>query len=146
VAYLERAKRIQPRAPAVRSLEVIMVARNGDEPRAMRLAREAYEAGISDYDLVNTWFLLAWRSGDHALAGKLLQERVQRWPETRARGLVQQGMMAAEQGHTGRALPLLREGLAAATPQERPQLAEEIPPALRAQLAASAAQTSASSR
>jgi O-antigen ligase len=125
---------------------MIMVARSGDEPRAMRLAREAYEDGISDYDLVNTWFLLAWRARDHTLAERLLQERVRRWPESRARGLVQLGLLAAEQDQTARALQLLREGLAAATPQEQPQLAEEIPAALRAQLAASAAQTSASSR
>src|SRR5207253_684892 len=52
-AYLERAKKIQPNAPAVRSLEVILVARQGDEARATQLALKAIGAGIVDYDLLN---------------------------------------------------------------------------------------------
>jgi O-antigen ligase len=146
LAYLERAKRIQPRAPAVRSLEVILVARSGDEPRALQLARAAYDAGIGDYDLVNTYFLLAWRAHDYPLAQKLLEERMKRWPEGRARGLMQLGLLAGEQNQADRAVRYFREGLAAASPQERPLLAQEVPAALRTQLAASAPQTSASSK
>ena len=146
LAYLERAKRIQPRAPAVRSLEVILLARGGNEQRATQLAREAYDAGIKDYDLVNTYFLLAWRARDYALARQLLDERMRSWPEGRARGLVQQGLIASEQNQSERAVQYFREGLAAATPRERPVLAEEIPAAFRAQVAASGAQTSANSR
>ena len=146
LAYLERAKRIQPRAPAVRSLEVILVARSGDDARATQLARAAYDAGIKDYDLVNTYFVLAWRARDYPLALRLLDERMRSWPESRARGLVQQGLIAAEQNQAERAVQSFREGLAAATPPERPLLAEEIPAAFRAQVAASGPQTSASSR
>jgi tetratricopeptide (TPR) repeat protein len=146
LAYLERAKRIQPRAPAVRSLEVILLARNGDEARATRLAREAYDAGIRDYDLVNGYFMLAWRARDFALARQLLDERMRAWPESRPRGLMQLGLMATEQNQDERALRYFREGLAAAPPAQRAALVEEIPPALRARVAASAPQTSASSR
>jgi hypothetical protein len=146
-AYLERAKRLQPRAPAVRSLEVILAARSGDEKRAMALAKAAYDDGIADYDMVNTYFLLAWRANEFALAHKLLDERMQRWPESRPHGLVQQGMLAMEQKQDERAVQSFRAALAAAaSPRERAALEQEIPAALRAQVAASAAHTSASSR
>ncbi|HET8747065.1 MAG TPA: O-antigen ligase family protein [Ramlibacter sp.] len=146
-AWLEQAKRLQPRAPSVRSLEVILAARGGDEPRALALAKAAYDEGISDYDLLNTYFLLAWRAKDYALAQKLLDERMQAWPDSRARGLVEQGVLALEQKQQDRALQSFRAGLAAAaTPQERAALEQEIPPALRAQVSAPGSQTSSSSR
>ena len=145
--YIERARRLQPRAASVRSMEVILAARGGDEPRALALARAAYDEGLADYDMVNTYFLLAWRARDFATAQKLLDERMQRWPDSRANGLVQQGVLALEQNQQERALQSFRAGLAAAaSPQERATLEQEIPPAVRSQVAASAAQTSASSR
>ena len=146
-AWLERAKRLQPRAPSVRSLEVILAARGHDEPRALALAKAAYDEGIADYDLVNTYFLLAWRAKDYALAQKLLDERMERWPDSRARGLVEQGVLALELKQQDRALQSFRAALAAAgSPQERAALEQQIPPALRAQLAASGAQMSSSKR
>ncbi len=51
LAYLARAKRIQPGAPAVRSLEVILLARSGDEQRAMQAARQALDAASA----TSTW-------------------------------------------------------------------------------------------
>ncbi|MEJ8837346.1 O-antigen ligase family protein [Ramlibacter sp. AN1133] len=138
-AYLDRARRLQPRAPSVRSLEVILAARSGDEKRALALAKAAYDEGIADFDMVNTYFLLAWRANQFDVAQKLLDERMQRWPETRARGLVQQGTLALELKQQERALQSFRAGLAAAaSPQERASLVEEIPAEFRAQVAASA--------
>lgn len=71
--YLERARALQPDAPAVRSLEVLMLARAGQEQRALRRAQEALAAGIVDYDLVRAAFLLAMRANDAALAGRALE-------------------------------------------------------------------------
>ena len=89
LAYLERAQALQPRASAVRALEVLLLARQGDEAAAMQRARQAMAEGIADQELVNTYFILAWRARDYPLAEQLLRERMQRWPETHARGLVQ---------------------------------------------------------
>jgi O-antigen ligase/Tfp pilus assembly protein PilF len=146
LAYLQRARRIQPRAPSVRSLEVILLARSGDETRALQLAKEALAEGISDYDLVNTAFLLAYRAHDYPLARKLIAERTERWPESRARGLLQQARIAEELNDKAQALAYGRQALAAASPAERPLFVNELPAAVRAELAASAPQTSASSR
>jgi O-antigen ligase len=138
LAYLKKAKKIQPEAPAVRSLEVILLARSGDEQQAMRNAREALAEGIVDYDLVNTYAMLAWRAHEYPLARQLLQQRMQRWPESRARGLLQLGLISREQKDTVGAVESFRQALAAASPQERPLLANDVPAELRAQVDAAA--------
>ncbi len=113
----------------------------------MQVAKEALDAGVVDQDLVNSYFILAWRARDYLLARQLLERRMKDWPETRARGLVQLGQLHAEQGNPGgQALEYFRQGLAQAEPRERAALLEQVPPALRAQLAASVPQTSASSK
>ena len=133
--YLERARNIQPQAPSVRSLEVILVSRRGDEAQALRLARQAISENIYDYDLLNATFILAWRAGDHALAAKAMQLRMINWPETRAEGLVQLGNMYATGAKDApRALAAFRQGLAAATEPQRAALLAQIPASYRAQL------------
>ena len=134
LAYLERARRLQPDAPTVRSLEVIMVARSGQEQRARELARQAMQAGIVDFDLVNSSFVLAWRAHDYASAQQLLDQRMAGWPESRAKGEVQAGLMAVEQGRQAEALAAFRRGLADAKPAERPGLLQQVPESLRGQL------------
>jgi O-antigen ligase len=145
-AYLERARQLQPRAPAVRSLEVIMLARMGNEDRARVLAKEALDAGVADYDLVNTYFILAWRAKDYALARQLMLRRISQWPDSRSRGLLQLGVLAAEEGKADEALEFFRQGLAAASDADRPALAQQVPQPFRDRLAATRPQTSASSR
>jgi hypothetical protein len=63
-ALLRRAQAVQPDAPTVRSLEVVLLAASGQEARAVERARQALQAGIADADLVNAALLLARRSGD----------------------------------------------------------------------------------
>ena len=146
MAYLERARSIQPRAPAVRALEVLLLARSGQEAQAMQRAQEAIDAGVIDQELVNSYFILAWRARDYPLAEQLLQTRMREWPETRARGLVQLGMIYGE-GYQdrARALAAFRLALRVAAPHERPLLLQQVPADYRAALA-SEPQTSANSK
>lgn len=135
-SYLERAQRLQPRAPAVRSLEVLLLARAGRTQQAMERAREAMAQGLADYDLVNAYYVLAWRTRDYPLAQKLLEERMRQWPESRTSGLVQMGLLYDEGLHDpARALAAFRQALQEAKPQERPALLAQVPAAFRAQLA-----------
>lgn len=144
--YLERAQALRPDAPAVRSLEVLMLARAGQEARALQRAREALDAGIADYDLLNVSHVLAKRAGDYALARSTLEQRMRDWPESRAQGLVQLGLLYAEgTREPEKALAAFRLALQAAPPQQRASLLEQVPADYRARLAP-AAQTSASSR
>lgn len=148
-AYLERARRIQPRAPAVRSLEVILLAR-GDQPQlAMQRAQQAMDEGIADYDLVNAYFILAWRAKDYPLAFRVLERRMAQWPQSRPLGFLQLGLIHADGlNDPVKALDFFRRALAEAPPGERARLLPQVPAEYRAQLAAAAPapQTSASSR
>lgn len=146
-ALLERAKKIQPDAAAVRSLEVILLARHGQEQRALALAKKAAADGVVDYDLVNSLAVLAWRAHDYPLAIQSLERRMQQWPESRARGELQLGTIYANDLHDpDKALAAFRAMAAAARPDERAALLEQVPPEFRARLEAAprAPQTSAS--
>ena len=143
--YLVRAKELQPRAPSVRSLEVILLSRTGREPQALALAREAITGNIYDYDLVNSAFFLGWRAGDFAFAEQAMQLRMKDWPETRAAGWLQIGnMYAAGAKDEGKALAAFKQALDAASVAERPLLLEKVAPEYRSRLGFAAPQTSAS--
>ena len=152
-AYLERARRLQPDAPAVRSLEVVLLSRRGDEPLAMALARRTLAEGRQDQDLVNALAILAWRAKDFDTAVKALALRAAEWPESRPRAYLQLGVLYAQElKDPARALDYFRRSLAAAAPQDRPAVLQQVPAEYRSQLAApaagaaSAAQTSSSKR
>lgn len=147
--YLERAKQIQPRAPAVRSLEVILLGRAGQEAQALDLGRQAIADKVQDFDLANTTFVLAMRARDYALAEQALRLRMAGWPSSRVHGLVQLGLLY----DTGlkdreRALAAFREAVALASEADRKTLLPQIPAAYRERLgleglAPAAPQTSA---
>jgi O-antigen ligase len=135
LAYLERARKIQPQAPAVRSLEVVLLSRTGQEARALDLARQAIASNIYDYDLANAGFLLGWRAGDYALAAKAMQLRMTGWPDTRVQGYLQLGDMYAQAANDPeKALAAFKQALALAPEAERQSLLQRIPPAYRARL------------
>ena len=134
--YLERAKKLQPRAPAVRSLEVILLSRAGQPARALELGRKAIDDNIVDYDLANATFVLAWRAGDYALASKAMELRMGAWPASRAEGHVQLGnMYASGAKDPDKALSAFKQAIALASESERSALMAQIPPAYRARLA-----------
>jgi O-antigen ligase len=153
LALLERAKRIQPRAPSVRSLEVVLLGRAGKEAEALRLAKEALAAGVYDYDLVNALFVLAWRAKDFPLAEQAMALRIKDWPASRSSGQVRLGLMYANgMNDPAKARAAFRAGLAAADPAERDNLLAQIPPPFRQEFTPAASQspqgsyTSSSSR
>jgi O-antigen ligase len=136
-ALLERARRIQPRAPSVRSLEVVLLGRAGQEAEALRLAKEAVDAGLYDFDMVNALFILAWRSKDFTLAEQAMALRFKDWPASRASGQIRLGLMYANaMNDAAKARVAFRAGLAAAAPSERDSLLAQVPEPFRQELAA----------
>ena len=126
--YLERARKIQPRAPAVRSLEVILLSRSGQEARALELARAAIGDNIYDYDLANATFWLASRAGDYALAHKAMQLRIVGWPEGRVQGYLQLGDLYAKQvKDPQKAFKFYQQAMTLLPPARRPELLPHIP-------------------
>jgi O-antigen ligase len=145
--YLERAKQIQPRAPSVRSLEMILLLQSGQEAKALEAARASIAENIYDFDMANMAFHLAARSGDVPFALKAMQLRIVGWPESAVGGYVQLGSMFAK-ANTEKSIAYFREALRLAKPEEREAVITQVPPDLRAPLglppAQAPSQTSAS--
>lgn len=131
---LERAKKIQPRAPSVRSLEVILLSRNGNEAKALAIAREDINAGKYDYDMVNTGFVLAMRAQDWDLAIKSIELRSKGWPATKADGDAKIGNAWIGKGEVNKAMEFFRAALAATPPEQRQTMLNGIPQGLWPQL------------
>jgi O-antigen ligase len=130
MAMLERAKKIQPKAPSVRSLEVILLSRNGNEPKALEIAREDILADKYDYDMVNTGFVLAMRAKDWDLAIKSMELRNKGWPANKADGDAKIGNAWIGKGDVNKALEYFRSALAATPPEQRQTMFNGIPQGL----------------
>lgn len=73
--FLNKAKKMQPMAVSVRSMEVILLSRSGKEAQALALARESINAGIVDNDLLSAAYVLGVRASDFAFAIAALEMR-----------------------------------------------------------------------
>jgi tetratricopeptide (TPR) repeat protein len=133
--YLHRAEKIQPHAPAVRSLQVILYSRMGDQAKALEVAREAIAANIYDHELVNASFGLAARAGDYELAAKAMHLQISARPESSAQGYLQLGNMYAMGARDrGKALDAFKHALALTPAAQRDALLPHIPPDYRGSL------------
>ena len=131
---LERAKKIQPHAPSVRSLEVILLSRNGNEPKALEIAREDINAGKYDYDMTNTGFVLAMRARDWDLAIRAMELRNKDWPAAKADGEAKIGNAWLGKGDVNKAMEHFRAALAATPADQRQTILNGIPQGLWPQL------------
>jgi tetratricopeptide (TPR) repeat protein len=73
--FLEKAKRVQPKAVSVRSLEVILLSRSGKEAKALEIAREAYAEKAMDVDMMNSAYILGVRASDFEFAINAMKYR-----------------------------------------------------------------------
>jgi O-antigen ligase len=135
LAYLERAKKIQPDAPAVRSLEVILLSRTGKEEQALALARDALQHNVIDYDLLRATIVLAKRGGDYPLTIRALELLMESWPQTRSSAYMELGGLYSKELHDpGKALDAFRKAVELTPDAYRPALQRQIPPAVWNQL------------
>lgn len=134
--YLERARRLQPAAPAVRSLEVVLLARTGRQTEALQLARAAMRDPAADVDVLNAASLLGWRSGDFDLAAQAMELKAHKHPRHRAVAYLELGNIHAKGTRDAtKAEAAYRAALASASPGQRSQLLRQIPPEFRGRLA-----------
>jgi tetratricopeptide (TPR) repeat protein len=134
--FLARAQAVSPDAPAVKSLEVILASRTGDDRRALEVAKQARARGVVDFDLLQNIFLLGWRTGDSAAAESAMLQRLRDFSESRVEGWAQLGNFYSEVlKDDAKAADAWRQALALATPAQRPGLLAQVPPGLRARVA-----------
>ncbi|MDO9146136.1 MAG: O-antigen ligase family protein [Hydrogenophaga sp.] len=131
---LERAKLLQPKAPSVRSLEVILLSRSGHEIQALAIVREDITAGKYDYDMVNTGYVLAMREQDWDLAILSMELRNKGWPDTKPDGDAKLGNAWLGKGDMARAMEHFRAAVAATPTGQKQTTLNMIPPGLWSQL------------
>ena len=154
LVYLKRASRLQPDAPAVRSLEVILLSRAGRNAEALALGRDSIQRGAIDHDLLRATAAIAKRQGDHALAAKAMELLLPLLPQGRAAAYLDLGHLyhSAQLNDQVQALEAYRMAIKLTAPAQRPSLQAEIPAAFWVDLGLAASgpgvstQTSASSK
>ncbi len=86
--YLQRAKKVQPKAISVRSLEVILLSRSGKEEEALKLAKVAFAENTLDTDMMNAAYILAVRASDFKFAIEAMETRNKIFPDQKVDGLL----------------------------------------------------------
>jgi O-antigen ligase len=89
--FLEKAKRVQPKAVSVRSLEVILLSRSGKEAPALQIAKQAYTDKAMDVDLMNSGYILGVRASDFQFAIDSLKYRNEAIPSQAVDGWLKIG-------------------------------------------------------
>lgn len=137
VVLLMRARDIQPEAPSLDSLEVILLSRSGREVEAYSLAKRLVEQGRYDFDLLNGAYVLGGRAKDWPLALRALELRTQRWPQYAIDGFLKSGDIWAADNSVhdeAKALAAYRAALASALPEQKDAVRERIPEPYRSRL------------
>jgi tetratricopeptide (TPR) repeat protein len=137
---LARARDVQRDAPVVRTLEVILAARNGRSEDALSLGEKAMAQGLYDFDMLTVVFILAANAHRDELAERAMLLRVANYPRNTADGLLKLGQIHARAGQSDKAIAYFRKALEAVPVDSRGQLLQAVPSPYREQLA----QTSAS--
>ena len=131
--FLERARKVQPAAPAVRALDVIIPAQAGQDQQALAAARAAMDEGVTDYDMFTSAYQAGVRAGDTATALRALTLRLKAWPNERAaEGHIQLGNLLAQgRPDSAEARQAFEQGLRLAAPAQREALLAQVPQAYR---------------
>lgn len=127
-SYLERAQAVQPKAPAVWSLQMSYLDGTGHGEQAQQVARRALDLGIEDDDLLRVAYGVALKQQDWALALRVLRLHMTMAPDDAARTWIKIGRVQAEGLHDdAQALEAFRAALAATPEPNREAMRREIP-------------------
>lgn len=138
--FLERARRVQPRSTVVRAVDVMVLQAEGKSAEALAAAVEAIRNNQWDYDMLNAAYAAAAVTGRHADAARLIQARMERWPQVQpvaAQVMLGDALLAA--GDTAGAAQAFRRALELAPPPQKPAVLARVPAALRGQMSDGAA-------
>jgi hypothetical protein len=136
-AMLERAKKVQPSAPVLRSLDILLLAAMGQDAAAAEGLRNLFQQQIVDMELVQTAYIVGDRLKDWPLKVLSLELRARHWPSIAAEAWLEAGNIYATQMTTAdpmRALEAYRAALAATPEHRRDAIRLRIPPSYRKQL------------
>jgi O-antigen ligase len=135
-AYFERARAIQPEAPVVHTLEVLLLVHRGELRQAAQLSRAYLQRPQVDQDLTLAAYLLGLRTQDWELAIQALTQRRMRWPQLAVDSWYKLGQLYArpELRDEVRAQQAFQAALDAAPATFRDKVREVIPQPYRSAL------------
>ncbi len=133
---LDRARNLQPTAPALATLEVMLWSRTGKTREAALRAKELLRAGVINPDLLRTAYYLGMHDRDPELAILALELRIKNWPEQAPDGWLKLAEIyrSAEVKNESKALQAYRAALETAPPSHKNTILAKIPPYYREQL------------
>ncbi len=135
-AAYERARAIQPQAPVLRTVEVLLLFRRGQDAEAARLSRDYLQRTQIEPDLANLAYLLGLRTQDWALAIEALAQRRERWPHLVVDSWYKLGQLyaRAELHDTARAQQAFQAALDATPAAFKDQVRQAVPEPYRSAL------------
>lgn len=127
--YLERAKRVQPIAVAVNSLEVTYLNQTGRSSEAAQRAQQLLAAGIVDRELVQTAYGLGTRLHRPDLAVLAMEAGIKAWPARAVDGWLKLGDIYAspDSRDDRKAIESYSRALAASSLAYRASVLAQIP-------------------
>ncbi len=132
--FLARCEKLQPKAPSVRSLKVILLSRTGKEPEAAKLSKQYLEEGTIDFDLVNAAYVLAMRKGDLDTAIKSLEIRNKNWPHLKNDGYLKLGSIYASRKEDAKAIEAFKAAVDETPAPAKDAMRKQIPPTYLAKI------------
>lgn len=134
--YYDRAMAIRPDAPALRSVEVMLLLRRGQDAAALTRLREHVASGQVEADLIEYAYVLGLRNKDFALALAAQNLQRQLWPHTRIDSWLKTAMVYAgpDLKDPKQALEAFQAALEATPESLRPQVRQRVPPEYRDRL------------
>ena len=128
IEYLARAKVIQADAPAVRSLEIVVLTKIGQEDKALRLAREYLNSSSADAELVNLAISMGTAAHDWPLVIQALKLRGQASPALASDSWLRIGVIYLEKlNDEAQALQAFKAAIATAPELYRDRVRERVP-------------------
>jgi O-antigen ligase len=131
--YIERAKKIQPNAASIASLDVINDAKSGNTQDALIKARTLLASGVSDRDLLTAAYFLGIRNNDPTLAIRALEMGIKSWPERAVDGWLKMGKVyeSLDPPNFQKALEAYRAAIEASEQSDKISTALLVPPKYR---------------
>jgi tetratricopeptide (TPR) repeat protein len=134
---LSRAMTIQPSAPSLATLQVMLWSRSENSmQQAGARAKELLRSGAVEYDLLRTAYYLGMRNKDPELAILALELRIEKWPNQAVDSWLKLGDIynSTEAKDERKALHAYSAALEASASANRASVLAMIPPAYRARM------------
>jgi tetratricopeptide (TPR) repeat protein len=135
-SYIDRAKKIQPSAASLSSLQMMLWSRTGHEQEAMQEAKTLLQNGMVDRDLVQTAYFLGLQQHQPELAILALERGIQAWPNRAVDGWLKLGdIYTSDQARDPlKAQNAYQEAFKATAPAYKAMVLNRIPASYRVHL------------